>query len=312
VTRWCRLEASWKSFCYESFRERSFDVASISIERPGALLSAVVVLVTGCATPSTVGRLGTDLTATRTELGTTRTELGTTRAELSATRGELSATRAELDELRRAQDVAGRELARVERESAALRAKLADVSGALAESRAEVSRLHARLAAVEAPAARNLAAPVPAVKPPDAPAVPGPRVPAPDPPGQTAERAYESALAGFRAQEHGQAVLGFLDFIARFPGHPLVPNAHYWIGEAYYAQHDYRQALAEFQQSERLAPKSPKAADALLKIGLCQRHLRDDGRARQTWRRLVQDFPRSEAAVRARALLQPAAGAAPR
>ena len=298
MTRWCRLEASWKSFCYESFRERSFDVASVSIEWPAALVLAVVVLVTGCATPSTVGRLGTDLPATRTELGTTR--------------AELAATRAELAELRRAQEVAARELARVERESAALRAKLGEVSGALAESRAEVSRLHARLAAVEAPAARNLAAPAPAVKPPDPPAAPGPRVPPPDPPSQTAERAYESALAGFRAQEHGQAVLGFLDFIARYPGHPLVPNAHYWIGEAYYAQHDYRQALTEFQQSERLAPKSPKAADALLKIGLCQRQLRDDGRARQTWRRLVQDFPRSEAAVRARALLQPAAGAAPR
>jgi TolA-binding protein len=74
-------------------------------------------------------------------------------------------------------------------------------------------------------------------------------------------------------------------------------------------QRDYRQAMAEFQKVSRLAPASAKAADALLKIGLCQRNLRDEAHARQTWQRVVQEFPQSEAAVKAHAFLRPEAGA---
>ena len=64
-------------------------------------------------------------------------------------------------------------------------------------------------------------------------------------------------------------MLDFLDFIAKYPKHPLVANAQYWIGEAYYVQHDYRQAQTEFQKVLKTAPGSAKAGDALLKIGYC-------------------------------------------
>jgi tol-pal system protein YbgF len=127
---------------------------------------------------------------------------------------------------------------------------------------------------------------------------------------ESPEHAYAAALATFRAREHGQAVLDFLDVIAKHPRHPLAANAQYWIGEAYYVQRDYRQALAEFQKVPEVAPGSAKAADALLKIGLCQRNLRDEARARQTWQRVVRDFPQSEAAIKARGFLKPEAGAA--
>jgi tol-pal system protein YbgF len=129
---------------------------------------------------------------------------------------------------------------------------------------------------------------------------------------RAAEQAYYAAVATFRARGYGQAVLDFLDFITRYPHHPLVGNAQYWIGEAYYAQRDYRQALTEFQRVGTVAPGSPKVADALLRAGFCHRRLRDDARARQTWQRLIQDFPRSEAAAKARALLRPETGAAQR
>ena len=110
------------------------------------------------------------------------------------------------------------------------------------------------------------------------------------------------------AREHGQAVLDFLDFMAKYPKHPLVANAQYWIGEAYYVQRDYRQAQTEFQKVLDIAPGSAKAGDALLKIGYCQRNLRDESRARATWQRVVHEFPRSEAAGKARTLLSARGG----
>src|SRR4029077_3469072 len=103
----------------------------------------------------------------------------------------------------------------------------------------------------------------PAAAPPGvAPLVVTPPVAAPSrepaPRATSPEQAYQAALATFRAREHGQAVLDFLDFIAKYPRHPLVANAQYWIGEAYYVQHDFRQAQTEFQKVLKTAPGSAK------------------------------------------------------
>jgi tol-pal system protein YbgF len=233
-------------------------------------------------------------------------------------------------ELRQAHEATTHQLARVVAENRTLQARSAEMETALKNGREEVGRLRARVEAAEADAhaAKALATPPPAAPPvtPAAPPSPGPSAPprptpaaplAPRPQrprepvarAQTPEQAYAAALSTFRAREHGQAVLDFLDFMAKYPGHALVANAQYWIGEAYYVQRDYRQAMAEFQKVPRIAPASAKAADALLKIGLCQRNLRDEARARQTWQRVVHEFPQSEAAVKAHAFLRPEAGA---
>jgi DNA protecting protein DprA len=234
--------------------------------------------------------------------------------------------RSELTELREAQSATTRELARETAERRALQARSTELEASLRQAREEIGRLRARVEAAEAElrAAKAQAAPAPAAPaaatPPSAPAsttpaagpqpplvVPAPPrlaprpVPPPRPreaPGrtQTPEQTYAAALATFRTREHGQAVLDFLDFMAKYPGHPLVANAQYWIGEAYYVQRDYRQAMAEFLKVAKIAPASAKAADAYLKIGLCQRNLRDETQARQTWQRVVHEFPQSEAA----------------
>ena len=272
------------------------------------LVAAVLVLLaTGCATRSSVNRL----------------------------RADVATMRAELTDLRQAQEATALGLARTTAEGRALPPMIAQVAAVLKERSDEMARLRARVEAIEAdaraakvppppPVAPAPVAPPPApvAKPPAAVArvVPPPVQPPPAPRGErprevparteSPEQAYAAALATFRAREHGQAVLDFLDFIAKHPRHPLAANAQYWIGEAYYVQRDYRQALAEFQKVPEVAPGAAKAADALLKIGLCQRHLRDEARARQTWQRVVRDFPQSEAAIKARGFLKPEAGAA--
>ena len=154
----------------------------------------------------------------------------------------------------------------------------------------------------------------PAVAPPLTAAVEKPRVPAPAPPppaaapsrpaakaGGNPEQEYAAALATYRAREHGQAVLDFIDFIARYPTHALAGNAQYWIGEAYWAQRDYRQALVEFEKVFEHGPA--KAPDARLKIGLCYLRLGDVTRAQQAWQRVVNEYPKSESAAMARSLI---------
>jgi TolA-binding protein len=53
-----------------------------------------------------------------------------------------------------------------------------------------------------------------------------------------------------------------------------------------------------------MAPSSPKAADALLKIGLAYTNLKDHAHAREAWQRLIREHPASPAAGKARELIR--------
>ena len=93
------------------------------------------------------------------------------------------------------------------------------------------------------------------------------------------------------------------EFVAQFPTHPLAASAQNNIGEAFYRQRDYRQAVAEFQKTVDTYPQAPQVSEALLKIGLSQRAMGDLSAARATWERVVKEFPKSDAARQARTLL---------
>jgi tol-pal system protein YbgF len=200
-------------------------------------------------------------------------------------REEVTGLRAEMKDVRR-------DLADMVKQIAELDARNADAHGALVEQAAETARQGARLDGAELALREGRALPA---RPPRANLAPAP---------DEAERAYNAALATFRAREHGQAVLDFMDLIAKYPGHPLAPAAQFWIGEAYYVHRDDRHALVEFQRVIEMAPVSRAAADALLRIGLVHTNLRENSRAQQAWQRVVRDYPASEAAGKARALLR--------
>jgi len=165
-------------------------------------------------------------------------------------------------------------------------------------------------------------APTPAPAPADAPSPAAPPSPAPQraplpPPASRgggagaavpvrnpdADRMFGAALAKLRAGEGGQAALEFTEFVTQFPNHPQAAAAQNWIGEAYYRQRDYRQAIAEFQKTVDNYTQTAEVAEALLKIGLCKRALGDAAAARAAWAQLVKQYPKSEAAAQARGFL---------
>jgi tol-pal system protein YbgF len=181
-----------------------------------------------------------------------------------------------------------------------------------AEAREQLARLDARLAAAEQ-LLRDTGAKIDAIQatvtkleasePSPKAAIAAPQRDGGAPPSPGPEDAYASALATFRAREHGQAVLDFLDFLSRHPTHELAPAAQYWIGEAYFVQRDYRQAIAEFEKVLEYGLHGTKAPDALVRAGMAWQRLRDVRRARELWQRVMREYPRSSAAQQARTLL---------
>jgi len=244
---------------------------------PRAVVAMVAVLVaTGCASRGSVQRAVDDI----------------------------DTLRAEVADLRQAQDGIAAEVTQRLDELRALDARATTLETGIRQSSDEITRLRARVETTEEELrqARTLAsvpprAPAPAIAPERAPR----SVPSVD---AAAEQLYSAAFSAFRSREYGQAVLDFLDFIAKFPRHPLAANAQYWIAEAYYVQRDYRQAITEFRKVAETYPASSKAADALIKVGLCYNNLRDPTRARQTWQRVMTRYPSTEAAAIAKTLMR--------
>lgn len=231
------------------------------------------------------------------------------RGSVQEVHAQIAAVREQVEELRKAQESSTRELAKTIAELKGLESNVATLAEAEKGATQKVERMEARLAETDE-AVRGIRVTLDGlsqelVRRATAPSSPEKAAEheRPSRPGP-AEQLYAAALANFRARQHGQAVLEFLDFIARYPQHPLVANAQFWIGEAYYLQRDYPQALQEYQKVLELNAKGGKAGDALLKIGLCFRALNEPARAREAWQQVVQAYPDSEAARQARSLIQ--------
>jgi tol-pal system protein YbgF len=89
-------------------------------------------------------------------------------------------------------------------------------------------------------------------------------------------------------------------FLKRYPGHELAVNATYWVGEAYFGEKKYENAILQFQEVVQKHGSHPKAAAALLKQGLAFRALGDDKNARVILQQVIERFPKSDEAKKAR------------
>jgi tol-pal system protein YbgF len=107
---------------------------------------------------------------------------------------------------------------------------------------------------------------------------------------------YRSALDSFTQENFQGAVLEFEEFVANHPDHDLADNAQYWIGECYYAQKKFEQAVIEFGRVEKYYSAGNKAAAALLKKGLALKELGRDQEARAVLEDVIGKYPASDEA----------------
>jgi tol-pal system protein YbgF len=111
-----------------------------------------------------------------------------------------------------------------------------------------------------------------------------------------AKEQYRSALHLLRERRYDEALAAFDTFITTHANHALAANALYWRGEAHYAKRDYKLAREAFDALLTRFAKSDKAADSLLKVGLCLRRMGDETQAKIYFRRVQTEFPNTQAA----------------
>jgi tol-pal system protein YbgF len=145
-----------------------------------------------------------------------------------------------------------------------------------------------RLTALEAhPAAAGSAGPAQATAPPVA-----------------DKDAYQAALERLKGKDYAGAEKALTDFIAGYPQSALIDNAQYWLGETYYVEKRYGEAVAAFGRVVQEHPDSRKVPDALLKLGYAQYELKRYREAREVLARVVQKYGDAPAAAEAKERLK--------
>jgi tol-pal system protein YbgF len=107
---------------------------------------------------------------------------------------------------------------------------------------------------------------------------------------------YRAAVELVRTGKYETGIAALRAFLAHYPRHEYADHAQYWLGEAFYAEKNFAQALAEFRATIEAYPRGNKVPDAMLKLGYCYQAMGDSEKARATLAQVVATYPRSEPA----------------
>lgn len=109
---------------------------------------------------------------------------------------------------------------------------------------------------------------------------------------------YLQAFSAYTATDYTLAIQGFSAFIQRYPRNPYIPNAHFWKGEAHFAQNELDLAATAFLTVVKEYPDAHKAPDALVKLAQIYAQLGQIPQARQILHQLELNYPKSAAGKR--------------
>ena len=113
---------------------------------------------------------------------------------------------------------------------------------------------------------------------------------------QTPEAIYQQGLDAMKAGEVGKARELFTKFLDQNPKNKLAANAHYWLGETYYSEKNFEQAILEFQEVIKNFPEKDKVPAAMLKQGMAFKEMGDSKSSLYIYKKLTEEFPKSEEA----------------
>ncbi len=116
--------------------------------------------------------------------------------------------------------------------------------------------------------------------------------------------AYQEAFKLLRAKNYRGAARSFSSFLRTYPDSSLAGNSQYWLGECYYGQRRFQEAIDEYERVFTFFPSSNKVPASLLKIGYAHLELKHHSIARSVFQQLVRTHPQSSEAIKAHGRLQ--------
>ncbi|MGY3945563.1 tol-pal system protein YbgF [Aeromonas tecta] len=114
---------------------------------------------------------------------------------------------------------------------------------------------------------------------------------------QDENQAYDAAVnMVLKEKNYDKAIPAFEGFIKQFPNSSYVPNAHYWLGQLMFNKGDRSGAAAQFTTVATKYSKSPKRADALLKLGMLAQLDGKKAEAKTFYEQVIKGYPNTSPA----------------
>src|SRR2546425_5233781 len=120
----------------------------------------------------------------------------------------------------------------------------------------------------------------------------------------SADVLYSNGLRDITGGRYDLARQEFQDYLKYYPDTDLASNAQFYLGEIFFAQKQYREALGEYDKVLQNYPKSFKLAPARLKRGEALLELGQKAAAIREFREVARRYPGTEEERRARAKLK--------
>ncbi len=114
---------------------------------------------------------------------------------------------------------------------------------------------------------------------------------------QDENQAYDAAVnMVLKEKNYDKAIPAFEGFIKQFPNSSYVPNAHYWLGQLMFNKGDRAGAASQFSTVANKYSKSPKRADALLKLGMLAQLDGKKAEAKAFYEQVIKGYPNTSPA----------------
>jgi tol-pal system protein YbgF len=261
-------------------------------------LALAAMTLAACATPGQIEIIEREQKTLRSQTSTSRGELDNIRANLADTRANLdqlhrdvNALRERVDEVRYQLDrQIGKSTKEGDQRVKDLEAKVASVNEELKRQAALLKARDDELRTLKEALQAKLTE-----------ASSGEKTPGDSDAGK---KDYDEAWRLVERKDYRAAIPRFKEFLKKYPNSDFADNAQYWVGECYYAVKDFEQAILEFDAVRRKYPKGDKVPAALLKQGFAFAELGDRVDARLILQELVDRYPQSEEAGKAKQKLK--------
>ncbi|XEI32299.1 tol-pal system protein YbgF [Aeromonas veronii] len=114
---------------------------------------------------------------------------------------------------------------------------------------------------------------------------------------QDENQAYDAAVnMVLKEKNYDKAIPAFQGFIKQYPNSGYVPNAYYWLGQLLFNKGDRAGAAAQFTTVATKFSKSPKRADALLKLGMLAQLDGKKAEAKSFYEQVIKGYPNTSPA----------------
>ncbi len=114
------------------------------------------------------------------------------------------------------------------------------------------------------------------------------------PPDLSPQQVFNMARSDYLKGNFQLAIEGFAIYRQHFAESPLADNALYWIGESFFSQNKFEEAIEKFNDFILIYPNGDKIAAAYLKKGICLMKLKKNEEALSVFRLLISKFPLEE------------------